>query len=65
MLKQTFLCVTDALSLMTDDDGGDDGLSFFLGLTFFSEMVKMMVKKIISLSSVWVLRTNPCFEEDC
>ena len=34
------------------DGGGDDGLSFLLGLVFFS-MVMVMV--IISLSSVWGL----------
>ena len=37
-------------------DGGD-GLSFLLGLVFFSVMMAMMV--IISLSSVWGLGINP------
>ena len=36
--------------LRSDDDGGDDGLSFLLGLVLFS-----MVVVIISLSSVWGL----------
>jgi len=35
--------------LRPDDDG--DGLSFLLGLVFFTTMVMMV---IISLSSVWV-----------
>jgi len=34
-------------------DDGDVGLSFLLGLVFFS-MVVVMVMVIISLSSVWV-----------
>ncbi len=38
--------------LRSDDGGGGDGLSFLLGLVFFS-MVMVMV--IISLSSVWGL----------
>ncbi len=38
--------------LRSDDDDGGDGLSFLLGLVFFS-MVMMVV--IISLSSVWGL----------
>ena len=37
--------------LRSDDDGDGDGLSFLLGLVFFS----MMVMMIISLSSVWGL----------
>ena len=37
--------------LRSDDD--DDGLSFLLGLVFFSMVVMMVV--IISLSSVWGL----------
>ena len=36
-------------------DGGGDGLSFLLGLVFFSTV--MMVVMIISLSSVWGLRS--------
>ena len=40
---------------LRSDDGDDDGgLSFLLGLVFFSMMV-MMVMVIISLSSVWGL----------
>ena len=35
-----------------DGDGGDDGLSFLLGLVFFSTVVMVV---IISLSSVWGL----------
>ena len=37
--------------LRSDDDG--DGLSFLLGLVFFSMMMMMVV--IVSLSSVWGL----------
>ena len=37
--------------LRSDDGDGDGGLSFLLGLVFFS-MVMMMVVVIISLSSV-------------
>ena len=41
--------------LRSDDDGGDDdGLSFLLGLVFFS----MVVMVIISLSSVWGFGIN-------
>ncbi len=40
--------------LRSDDDGADGGLSFLLGLVFFSMMV-MVVVVIISLSSVWSL----------
>ena len=41
--------------LRSDDDGGDDGgLSFLLGLVFFSMVVVMV---IISLSSVGGLRS--------
>ena len=43
---------------LRSDDDGDDGLSFFLGLVFFS-MVVMAVVVIISLSSVWGLGINP------
>ena len=39
---------------LRSDDDGDDGLSFLLGLVFFS-MVMMVVMVIISLSSVWGL----------
>ena len=37
---------------LRSDGGDDDGLSFLLGLVFFSMVVMMM---IISLSSVWGL----------
>jgi len=41
--------------LRSDDGGGDGGLSFLLGLVFFSMVVMMvMVIVVISLSSVWV-----------
>ena len=41
---------------LRSDDGDDDGLSFLLGLVFFSMVVVMMVViVIISLSSVWGL----------
>ena len=39
------------------DDGDDGGLSFLLGLVFFSVMV--VVVMIISLSSVWGFGINP------
>ena len=39
---------------LRSDDGGD-GLSFLLGLVFFSMVMVMVV--IISLSSVWGLRS--------
>ena len=43
---------------LRSDDGGDDddGLSFLLGLVFFS---MVMVVMIISLSSVWGFGINP------
>ena len=37
---------------LRSDDGDGDGLSFLLGLVFFSMMVMVV---IISLSSVWSL----------
>ena len=43
---------------LRSDDGDDgDGLSFLLGLVFFSMVVVVMV--IISLSSVWGFGINP------
>ena len=42
--------------LRSDDGDGDDGLSFLLGLVFFS---MVMVVMIISLSSVWGFGINP------
>ena len=41
--------------LRSDDDDGDGGLSFLLGMVFFS----MMVMVITSLSSVWGFGINP------
>jgi len=38
---------------LRSDYGGGGGLSFLLGLVFFS-MVLMVVMVVISLSSVWV-----------
>ena len=38
---------------------GDGGLSFLLGLVFFSMMVMVMVMVVISLSSVWGFGINP------
>jgi len=35
-------------------DNGDGGLSFLLGLVFFSMVMMVVVVVIISLSSVWV-----------
>ena len=43
--------------LRSDDDDGGDGLSFLLGLVFFSMVMVMVV--IISLSSVWGFEINP------
>ena len=45
---------------LRSDDGGDDGLSFLLGLVFFSMVVVVVVVVvIISLSSVWGFVINP------
>ena len=41
---------------LRSDDDDDDGLSFLLGLVFFSMVV---VEVIISLSSVWGFGINP------
>ncbi len=40
---------------LRSDDGDDDGLSFLLGLVFFSMV--MVVVMVISLSSVWGLES--------
>ena len=45
--------------LRSNDDGDDDGLSFLLGLVFFSVMVVMVAVMVISLSSVWGFGINP------